>query len=395
MKTALLACALLASGFALRRYEARHPISRPALHPVVVPKPSPSASPSAADNTHIQVALLLDTSNSMDGLIDQAKSRLWNIINTLTTLRDKGKAPVIEIALYEYGNDGLPREQDYIRQVTPLTTDLDLISEKLFALRTNGGSEYCGAVIRSALNSLHWGADEADMKLIYIAGNESFNQGEISYKRSTADAVNKNIFVSTIYCGDKRSGIGELWKDGADRGRGEYFNIDSDRKVAFITTPYDAQIEACNDRINKTYIAYGVHGASKKSNQVIQDSNAKSLSSANSTERYVSKSKAIYKNESWDLVDRVEQDKSVLKTMTKTDLPQELQNKTPEEMYAIIKAKGEERVTIQKEIATLAKQREKYIAEASKNVSHTDDLGAAINGSIIRMANAKGYQVEK
>lgn len=407
MKTALLACALLASGFALWRYEARNPIREkvpgPAIHPVVVPQDAPSsppsaspyASPSAADNTHIQVALLLDTSNSMDGLIDQAKSRLWNIINTLTTLRYKGKAPVIEIALYEYGNDGLSSAQDYIRQVTPLTTDLDLISEKLFSLRTNGGSEYCGAVIRSALQSLHWGTDEADMKLIYIAGNEPFNQGEISYKKSIATAVNKNIFVNTIYCGDKQSGIGELWKDGADIGRGQYFNIDSDRKVAFINTPYDAQIEACNDRINKTYIAYGAHGASKKSNQLMQDSNAKSLSSANSTERYVSKSKAIYKNESWDLVDRVEQDKSVLKNMTKSELPKELQDKTPEELSAIITLKSQERVNIQKEIATLAKQREKFIAEASKSVATTDDLGAAINGSIIRMANAKGYQVEK
>ena len=29
----------------------------------------------------VQLALLLDTSNSMDGLIDQAKSQLWKIVN--------------------------------------------------------------------------------------------------------------------------------------------------------------------------------------------------------------------------------------------------------------------------------------------------------------------------
>lgn len=97
----------------------------------------------------IQVALLLDTSNSMDGLIDQAKSRLWNIVNTLTTVKYNGQAPQVEIALYEYGNDGL-KDENYIRQITPLTQDLDLVSEKLFALRTNGGNEYCGAVIRDA-----------------------------------------------------------------------------------------------------------------------------------------------------------------------------------------------------------------------------------------------------
>ena len=67
------------------------------------------ASSTLKDNK-IQVALLLDTSNSMDGLIDQAKSRLWNIVNTLTTLKYNGKAPQVEIALYEYGNDGKATE---------------------------------------------------------------------------------------------------------------------------------------------------------------------------------------------------------------------------------------------------------------------------------------------
>ena len=41
----------------------------------------------AINNTHkhvnntVKIALLLDTSNSMDGLIDQAKSQLWDIVN--------------------------------------------------------------------------------------------------------------------------------------------------------------------------------------------------------------------------------------------------------------------------------------------------------------------------
>ena len=66
-----------------------------------------NAQSSKKSETKIQVAILLDTSNSMDGLIDQAKSRLWNIVNTLTTLKFKGKTPEIEIALYEYGNNNL------------------------------------------------------------------------------------------------------------------------------------------------------------------------------------------------------------------------------------------------------------------------------------------------
>ena len=107
----------------------------------------------------IMLALLLDTSNSMDGLIDQAKSQLWKIVNELAAARcGDGSKPKIKIALYEYGNDGLPSSEGYIRQVSPLTNDLDLISEKLFALRTNGGSEFCGHVIRTSLNQLDWSA---------------------------------------------------------------------------------------------------------------------------------------------------------------------------------------------------------------------------------------------
>ena len=132
------------------------------------PFETPSVSiPDTENPTKIQVALLLDTSGSMNGLIEQAKSRLWNIVNTLTTLKYEGKAPDIEIALYEYGNDNLLEKDNFIRQITPLTTDLDLISEKLFALTTNGGSEYCGAVIQDATKQLKWDDGNANMKLVY------------------------------------------------------------------------------------------------------------------------------------------------------------------------------------------------------------------------------------
>src|SRR5215212_10817886 len=72
----------------------------------------------AKDQT-IMIALLLDTSNSMDGLIDQAKSQLWKIVNEVAAAKSTdGKQPKIKIALYEYGNDGLPSSEGYIRQVS-------------------------------------------------------------------------------------------------------------------------------------------------------------------------------------------------------------------------------------------------------------------------------------
>ncbi|MBZ4043331.1 vWA domain-containing protein [Flavobacterium hibisci] len=351
--------------------------------------------PAPTENTKIQVALLLDTSSSMDGLIDQAKSRLWNIVNTLTTLKYGGKTPDIEIALYEYGNDGLSKQSNYIRQVTPLSTDLDLISEKLFALRTNGGSEYCGAVIQDATKQLKWAREKSNMKLIYIAGNEDFNQGAINYKEAISDALKNDIYVNTIFCGNKNEGINILWKDGADYGKGKYFNIDSNQAVQYIATPYDDEISKCDEKINKTYINYGSRGYEKKMNQNLQDQNAKKVSASNYTERAVSKSKAVYKNESWDLVDKVKDDAAAISKIKKEELPAELQNKSAEEIKTFVAQKSKERETIQKEIAVLAKKRQEYIDSESKKSKKQDDLGNAINTSILGFAKVKGYTVEK
>lgn len=345
-------------------------------------------------NGNIQVALLLDTSNSMDGLIDQAKSRLWNIVNTLTTLKYEGKNPSIEISLYEYGNDGLSSATNYIRQVAPLTTDLDLISEKLFSLRTNGGSEYCGAVIQDASEKLAWKDGVKNMKLIYISGNEPFDQGSVSYKKSIADAVKKGIYINTIFCGNEQQGIQTHWKDGADLGQGKYFNIDSNAKVIYIATPYDDQITKYNTRLNATYIGYGSKGESKKRSQEMEDSNAQSISGANYTERAVSKSKSVYKNESWDLVDMNKKDAKALEKLKKEELPKELQSKNSEEIKIIIAEKTKERETVQKEIADLAKKRQAFIDAEAKKTKSQDDLGNAMATSIVSLAKGKGYVVE-
>ncbi|CAM3014708.1 hypothetical protein DRF59_19060 [Chryseobacterium flavum] len=341
----------------------------------------------------IQVALLLDTSNSMDGLIEQAKSRLWNIVNTLTTLKYNGQTPQVEIALYEYGNDGI-RDENYIRQVTPLTQDLDLVSEKLFALRTNGGSEYCGAVIRDASTNLNWDGNEKSMKLIYIAGNEPFNQGKIDYKDVVSKAKNKNIYTNTIYCGSREEGIQGLWQNGATTGGGKYFNIDSDKKVIYIETPYDIRISECNAQLNTTYIYYGNHGSEYRLKQITQDKNAEMQSASNLVERTIAKSKKnAYKNEHWDLIDRAEKDADFITTVKEEELPVELRGKSKAEVKKAVAVKSAARKKIQKEIEELSKKRQEYIDNEMKKRGNTDadDLGKAIEKSILELAKKNGY----
>lgn len=245
------------------------------MRPVPIPAPM---NPVNRDAHYIQVALLLDTSNSMDGLINQAKSQFWSLVNELSEARRDGHAPHVELALYEYGNDTLSISKGYIRQVLPLTTDLDSVSEALFALSTDGGSEHAGQVIDMALTELEWSKFESDLKLIIIAGNEPFTQGPVSYRTACEHARRGGVVINTIHCGDSQQGIRGKWKDGAECSGGIYMSIDQDAKSVHIDSPYDGEILDLNKRLNTTYLGYGTQGRDKVARQAAQDSNASSYS---------------------------------------------------------------------------------------------------------------------
>lgn len=337
----------------------------------------------------IRVALLLDTSNSMDGLIDQAKTQLWEIVNELSYARCEEENPQLYIALYEYGNDGLRESNGYIRQVLNFTQDLDLISEKLFALRTNGGSEYCGQVIKTSLNKLDWGRERNDLNLIYIAGNEEFTQGPISYKSATNDAKEKDVTVNTIFCGDYHNGISGKWRDAALRNGGDYFSIDHNQRKVYVVTPYDDVIIRLNRELNDTYIYYGDSGYSKKTLQATQDSNAAEYEEAVAVNRAVSKSSRIYKNNSWDLVDAVAEEDFDLKKVEKKTLPKELQGKTEKEILNYVDKQAKERKRIQSEINELNQKRKAYLAKQSTD--ENNDLSNSLLKSLKKQAKSKNY----
>ena len=153
--------------------------------------------------------------------------------------KQAGVSPEVQVALYEYGKSSLNASRGWIRQIQPLTTDLDKISEELFALRTNGGDEYCGWVIKEAANGLNWSSSADVYKAIFIAGNEPFTQGPVDYTESCKAAITKGIIVNTIHCGDENTGINTKWKDGALLADGNYLVIDQNRAVVSIEAPQD------------------------------------------------------------------------------------------------------------------------------------------------------------
>ncbi|HOT95742.1 MAG TPA: VWA domain-containing protein [bacterium] len=320
----------------------------------------------SAEKPQVQLALLLDTSNSMDGLIDQARTQLWKIVNEFISARVDGQRPEIAVALYHYGTPSLGERTGYIRQLSPLTNDLDKISEALFSLTTNGGDEYCGAVIGRAVDELAWSSGKQDYRAIFIAGNEPFTQGDVDFRTTCKKAITKGILVNTIFCGSRQEGIDTQWQAGADLADGSYFNIDQNAKSFEPPTPFDQELADLGTGLNRTYIAYGREGAVGAANQACQDINAAMASPVAVVQRAITKSQAIYSNAGWDLVDAVQQKQVRLEELEKEDLPEEMRSMTPAERQKYLDRKFAERKAIQEKIEVLRVKRAAYISEEEK-----------------------------
>ncbi|MFC4097596.1 VWA domain-containing protein [Euzebyella saccharophila] len=393
MKTrhVLVTGALLAFGLTAYGCETKNKPKKLAINQTEI---NLSDTPSSkTKNNTVKIALLLDTSNSMDGLINQAKAQLWDVVNNFTHAKCGNESrPELQIALYQYGKDNLSSSEGYVQQVLNFTDDLDEISEKLFSLSTNGGEEYCGKVIQTSLNQLDWGNNPDNLKMIFIAGNEPFDQGRTPFKEAASRAKKQDVIINTIFCGNYEQGIHGKWKEGALLANGDYMAIDHNRQVVHIETPYDNVIIQLNKKLNKTYISYGSLGSTKKEKQILQDSNAEALEEVVMVKRAISKSSRMYKNSDWDLVDASEEAEFDASKLKKKDLPQELQDKTNQEIEAYIAKKKAERQEIQNEINELNAKREVYIA--SQQNEENGELENAMISAIKKQAAKKNYRWE-
>lgn len=356
-------------------------------------KPAP---PAPAKKPLVQLAVLLDTSGSMQGLIDQARGQLWKIVNEFLKAKQDGQTPEVQVALYEYGKSSLPAQSGWIRQIQPLTTDLDKISEDLFALKTDGGEEYCGWVIKDAVADLAWSDDPKVYRAIIIAGNEPFTQGPVNYAESCKAAIAKGIIVNTIHCGPEAEGIATKWQDGALLADGKYMVIDQNRAVVHIEAPQDMELAKLGSELNQTYLAFGASGRAAAERQSLQDRNAMALAPASGAvvQRAVTKASANYQNASWDLVDAAKDTSFKLEEVKPADLPAEMQKMTEAERKEFIEKKARDRAELQAKIQTLNAEREKYVAAQMKQNAATNTLDVVVTTAVREQAAKRSFKFE-
>jgi hypothetical protein len=364
--------------------------------------PEPAVKPQPID-----LVLCLDVSGSMNGLIDSAKIKLWDIVNEMARLKP---TPDLRVALYSYGHSTYPAGNGWVRKENDLTADLDDVYKSLNALTISGGTELVGRVGKAALSDQKWSQEAGALKLIFVCGNEPANQDKVvGLDEIQTLSKKQGVIVNTIYCGAGANPEARGWADLAESCNGRFVNIDMNKAAQQIAikTEYDEKILKLSEELNKTYVAYGAQGEKGALNQLAQDANAAKAPGAGGPAapspaafaRAASKAGALYRNSAWDLVDRLKEDKDFDITKLKDEeLCDEMKKLKPEERLAYVKKRAEEREKLQKEITDLSAKRQKKIDEelAKQPKSDTEKaLDEAVKGVVRDQAKAKGFEIEK
>lgn len=348
----------------------------------------------------VDLVLCLDTSNSMDGLIDSAKRKLWDIVNQFGKARP---VPELRVALYSYGNDSYSPSTGWVRQETGLTSDLDKVSEKLFGLRTQGGTEYVGRVSQAALNGLDWTKEPGALRIMFVCGNEPADQDqEVKLAALAESAVRQNVIINTIYCGPRNHSEAQGWKYLAERAEGRFSAIEQDSASVVIAAPQDKKLAELSSKLNETYVFYGSSASARKVNQSLQDHNLRALGGAGglsaSADRAIAKAGANYRMTDADLVDRYQIDPKLdFSKLPENELSDELKKLNPAERKAHVEKQLQAREQIKREINQLSKERAEYLkAEEQKQSKQSGStLDEALRGIIREQSARQGIEIPK
>lgn len=341
----------------------------------------------------VDLVICLDTSGSMRGLLDSARQSIWAIANDLALAKP---APNLRIALLTFGNDGHQSDNGWVRVDTGFTQDLDLVSEKLFALSTNGGTEYVGRVLQASLERLQWTTSHDALKLIVVAGNESADQDQlVKFRDQCRAAIGRGIMINSIYCGNPNDNIAPAWREVAKLADGHFHAINQNGTVA-LKSPFDQEISGLSTSLSATYIPIGAAGNRAWANQTVQDQNAAKTNSKAVTQRAQAKCTTNYVC-AWDLLDSLKNKTLSLDKVKLEDLPENMRVMTLEQRKQYVTEMSGKRSKIQDKIKALHAKREVWkVAEIKRRkLDKGQDFESAVQTAVRAQAAAKGLQFPK
>lgn len=359
-----------------------HPIIPPAVIPKVVqPK--------------IEVVFALDTTGSMSGLIQAAKEKIWSIASTLAQTQP---APEIKIGLVAYRDRG----DDYVTKVVDLSSDLDRVYATLMDFSAEGGGdgpESVNKALFDAVNKISWNSDPKAYKVIFLVGDAPPHMdylNDVKYPQSVALAQKKGIVVNAIQCGGEQETT-QKWRQIAQFGQGQFFQVSQDGNAVAINTPYDTKLAELSTKLDQTRLYYG-NTAEKADMERKKDASTKmyaEASTASQARRAKFNTSASGKTNllgSKELVEDVANGSMDLSKIDTAHLPAPLQAMSPPAQKQFVADLAKQRETLTREIQTLAEQRDTFIKKkVTEQGGAKDSLDAKIYSALRDQAEKKGF----
>ena len=270
------------------------------------PHATPCARPCAGPRAPWTWCICLDTSGSMQGLIDAARRKLWSVVSELATAKpmpDAARGPP-HLRQPRRRRRGLRGAPDAVHD-RPRPGEREALrarNERRRGVRGARGGP------RARRPGLDLGATRSSSSSSPATSRPTRTASSPS-ARWLARAAERGVIVNAIYCGGPDDGDAAGWREVALLGKGRFASIDKDHGTVAIVTPFDQELAALSLRLNGTYVAYGregrrAQGAPGGPGQERRRRGCRPRPPSAPPPR----PSDLYDNHGWDLVDRLQKD---------------------------------------------------------------------------------------
>jgi Mg-chelatase subunit ChlD len=324
--------------------------------------PAPSgAGGTAAARPRIEVAFVLDSTGSMGGLIEGAKSKIWSIANSIIA----GKpTPDVKIGLLTYRDRG----DEYVTKRFDLTADIDTVFANLQSFQAGGGGdgeESVNQALRETVGLMSWSKDSRVVKIVFLVGDYPPHMdyaNDVKYQVTCKEAATRGIVINTVQCGSVEETT-PVWREIARLAEGSYVALSQNGNMQAVSTPYDEEIASLGAELSSTLVAYGERARQEEVKEKAEKaaSAPAAVAADRATYNLASGGKAV--QGSGDLVDDLINGAAELNKIPVDQLPPDMQSMTPAERKAYVESQSAAREALNKKLAVLVEKRNAFLQE--------------------------------
>ena len=356
------------------------PISAQAITVKTIP-PKPQAACKHRPPVQIDLMFVLDTTGSMGGLIQGAKTKIWRIVNDV--MQEQRCGADVRVGLIGYRD----KEDEYVTRKVNLNQDLDEVYAELMAFKAAGGGdepEHVRLALHEAVNDMNWRPNSK--KVVFLVGDAPPKDSYVetpSVSHTAQKAKQKGIIINTLLAGDSKS-TAKVWQSVAQYGGGEYFTIPQDGGSVALSTPYDDKLSTLSNQLDQVYLPYGDVSV-RRAAVAKSASKLSSISAAPKealAERSINKAINTQAYSQDDLVQSIENGKVKLDAIDSKKLPDNMQNMSATERKVYVEGLVQKRQQLKQEIATTSKQREDYLNNNRQTLSSGDSFDSAVSRAL-------------